>query len=132
MTSANAGIGTQAHLTQMLFLKAAGIDLNVIAYKGARARRQRSDGRTPGLDDRQRRRAGRLHPGGQGPWPVRHQQVPRGRLSDVPTAEEAGLPGFSAVGWFGLAAPRGTPDAVIQRLNAALVAGWANPRRASA
>ena len=34
MTSANAGIGTQAHLTQMLFLKAAGIDLNVIAYKG--------------------------------------------------------------------------------------------------
>ena len=34
VTSANAGIGTQAHLTQMLFLKAAGIDLNVIAYKG--------------------------------------------------------------------------------------------------
>ena len=31
------------------------------------------------------------------------------------------------MGWFGLAAPRGTPDAVIQRLNAALVAGLGEP-----
>jgi len=37
---------------------------------------------------------------------------------EVPTFEEAGLPGYEAVGWFGAVAPAGTPREVIQRLNA--------------
>jgi tripartite-type tricarboxylate transporter receptor subunit TctC len=37
---------------------------------------------------------------------------------DVPTAAEAGLPGFSAPGWFGLVAPAAVPDAIVERLNA--------------
>ena len=37
---------------------------------------------------------------------------------DIPSATEAGLPGWVAFGWFGLAAPAGTPSAVIGRLNA--------------
>ena len=36
---------------------------------------------------------------------------------DVPTFEEAGLPGYEAVGWFGSVAPAGTPREIIQRLN---------------
>ena len=36
---------------------------------------------------------------------------------DVPTLEEAGLPGFPGLGWWGLAAPRGTPPAIVERLN---------------
>jgi tripartite-type tricarboxylate transporter receptor subunit TctC len=36
---------------------------------------------------------------------------------DVPTFEEAGVPGYEAVGWFGSVAPAGTPKAIIQRLN---------------
>ena len=36
---------------------------------------------------------------------------------DVPTFEEAGVPGYEAVGWFGSVAPAGTPRAIIQRLN---------------
>jgi tripartite-type tricarboxylate transporter receptor subunit TctC len=39
---------------------------------------------------------------------------------DVPTVAEAASPGYSAEIWLALAAPKGTPDAVIQRLNAAL------------
>ena len=36
---------------------------------------------------------------------------------DVPTLDEAGLPGFPGQGWWGLAAPRGTPPAIVERLS---------------
>ena len=41
-------------------------------------------------------------------------------LPDVPTVSEAGVPGFHSVTWIGLAAPSGTPSAVLARLNAEL------------
>lgn len=127
VTSANAGIGTQAHLTQMLFLNAAGIDLNVIAYKGgAPAVNDLMGGHLDSMIDNAAAQAGYIQAGKvRGLFVTSKYRV--AAYPDVPTAEEAGLPGFSAVGWFGLAAPRGTPDAVIQRLNAALVAGLGEP-----
>jgi tripartite-type tricarboxylate transporter receptor subunit TctC len=36
---------------------------------------------------------------------------------DVPTFEEAGLPGYEAIGWFGAVAPAGTPAEIINKLN---------------
>src|SRR4051812_36920121 len=42
-------------------------------------------------------------------------------LPDLPTSDEAGVPGLYAPGWFGLFAPRGTPREVLARLNAAMV-----------
>jgi len=45
-----------------------------------------------------------------------HQRV--ASLPDVPTAEEAGLPGFEVTAWYGLLAPAGTPAEVVGRLNA--------------
>src|SRR5262249_387219 len=41
-------------------------------------------------------------------------------LADVPTANEAGLPGFEVGGWHGLYAPKGTPKPIVDRLNKAL------------
>src|SRR3546814_2982729 len=38
-------------------------------------------------------------------------------LPDVPTIAESGYPGFEVITWFGLVAPSGTPQPVIQRLN---------------
>jgi tripartite-type tricarboxylate transporter receptor subunit TctC len=46
---------------------------------------------------------------------------------DVPTFEEAGVPGYEAVGWFGSVAPAGTPKAIIDRLNAETRAALALP-----
>ncbi|HXW41404.1 MAG TPA: tripartite tricarboxylate transporter substrate binding protein [Xanthobacteraceae bacterium] len=52
---------------------------------------------------------------------TRHPGMP-----DVPTVDEAGLPGFYVSIWFGLWAPKGTPAAVIAKLNAATVAALAD------
>jgi tripartite-type tricarboxylate transporter receptor subunit TctC len=48
-------------------------------------------------------------------------------LPAVPTAAEAGLPGFESAAWFGFLAPRGTPRAVIDLLNREVVAAVADP-----
>jgi tripartite-type tricarboxylate transporter receptor subunit TctC len=49
-------------------------------------------------------------------------------LPNVPTLDEAGLKGFPGQGWWGLAAPRGTPPAVIARLNREFVALFSEPK----
>jgi tripartite-type tricarboxylate transporter receptor subunit TctC len=38
-------------------------------------------------------------------------------LPDAPTFSEAGVPGYEYIGWTGVAAPAGTPAAVVERLN---------------
>jgi tripartite-type tricarboxylate transporter receptor subunit TctC len=42
-------------------------------------------------------------------------------IPEMPTVAEAGLPGFQVIGWFGLFAPAGTPNAVVQKLNSEIV-----------
>jgi tripartite-type tricarboxylate transporter receptor subunit TctC len=49
-------------------------------------------------------------------------------LPDVPTMEEVGYKGFIVEPWFGFMAPKGTPKAVIERLNAAFNRAIQNPR----
>jgi tripartite-type tricarboxylate transporter receptor subunit TctC len=48
-------------------------------------------------------------------------------LPDVPTAKEAGLPEYLVSGWFALLAPRGTPPAIVARLNSELKAAIEDP-----
>jgi tripartite-type tricarboxylate transporter receptor subunit TctC len=53
---------------------------------------------------------------------ARHPMIP-----DVPTAAEQGYPGFELDAWVALFAPAGTPDAVVQKISAALEAGLQKP-----
>jgi tripartite-type tricarboxylate transporter receptor subunit TctC len=53
------------------------------------------------------------------------QRLPQ--LPDVPTVAEAGLTGYDSTGWFGLVAPAGTPDAIVERLNAEITAALNDP-----
>lgn len=46
---------------------------------------------------------------------------------EIPTVDEAGLPGFYISAWHGLWVPKGTPKAIIARLNAAVVEALADP-----
>jgi tripartite-type tricarboxylate transporter receptor subunit TctC len=55
--------------------------------------------------------------------PVRSRVIP-----DLPTADESGIPGLYAVGWFGLFGPRGLPKEVVAKLNAAMVQALADPK----
>ena len=47
--------------------------------------------------------------------PIRSASAP-----DIPTVSESGVPGYEAETWFGIAAPAGTPDAIVNRLAAEL------------
>lgn len=49
-------------------------------------------------------------------------------LPDVPTVAESGYPGYSSGSWAGVAVPKGTPPAVIARLNQAVLAALADPQ----
>ncbi len=48
-------------------------------------------------------------------------------MPDIPSADEAGVPGFYMLGWFGFFAPKGTPPDVISKLNGAMVQALADP-----
>ena len=49
-------------------------------------------------------------------------------IPDLPTSDEAGIPGLYAAGWFGLFGPRGLPKEVVAKLNAAMVQALADPK----
>ena len=46
---------------------------------------------------------------------------------ELPTFEEAGVPGYEAIGWFGVVAPANTPAEIINRLNREIAAALAVP-----
>ena len=48
-------------------------------------------------------------------------------MPDIPTSDEAGVPGFYMSGWFGFFAPKGTPADIIAKLNIAMVQALADP-----
>jgi tripartite-type tricarboxylate transporter receptor subunit TctC len=54
--------------------------------------------------------------------PTRSTSVP-----NIPTSDEAGVPGLYMSGWFGFFAPKGTPKDIIAKLNASMVAALADP-----
>jgi len=127
ITFGNAGMGTQQHLTQLMFARAAGIEVNVVPYKGSspamtdllgghiNAVLDNTGVQTPFIQ------AGKV----RALFVTNPQRV--AALPDVPTAPEAGLPGFSAVAWFGLAAPHGTPDAVVEKVQQTIARAFAKP-----
>ena len=49
------------------------------------------------------------------------------QLPDVPTASEAGVPGYQSTGWGGVVVPRGTPTPIVAKLNAAIMKALSIP-----
>jgi tripartite-type tricarboxylate transporter receptor subunit TctC len=58
---------------------------------------------------------------------MRWQRYRLAAAPDIPTVDEAGLPGFYESGWWALFAPKGTPRDVIGKLNTAVIDALANP-----
>lgn len=127
ITFGNAGMGTQQHLTQLMFAKAAGIEVNIVPYKGSSpAMNDLLGGHIDAVLDNTGVQTPFIQSGKVRPLFVTNPERVS-VLPDVPTAQEAGLAGFSAVAWFGLAAPRNTPDAVVQKIQQTLAAEFAKP-----
>ena len=127
ITFANAGLGTQSHLTQMMFLKAAGIEANIVAYRGGTPMvTDLMGGHVDAAFDNAAAQMANVRANKVRALfvtsPTRLESMPQ-----VPTADEAGLPGFTASGWFGLAAPKGTPQAIIERMNQAIAEAFKKP-----
>ena len=127
LSFANAGMGTQAHLTQVMFMKAAGITANIVPYKGGvPATTDLMGGHVDAMIDNAAAQVANVQAGKVRALFVTTQQR-SASLPRVPTADEAGLPGFVTSGWFGLAAPKGTPQAIIDKLHTVIVKGMAQP-----
>ena len=114
----SAGNGTTTHLAIVLLEQAAGIKLAHVPYKGAApAVQDLVAGQIDGLVDNPplvlpHVRSGALRALA---WAAPQRMA---ILPDVPTAAEAGLPGFEASSWFALVAPAGTSPEIVARLNA--------------
>lgn len=118
---ASSGSGSSGHLAFKMLEMAAGISLVHIPYKGGGpAIMDVIGGQVPILFINQDNalphvQAGKLHA-------LAVASTERNPVyPNVPTVAESGFPGFSAVSWFGLSAPAGTPKDVIQKLNEATV-----------
>jgi tripartite-type tricarboxylate transporter receptor subunit TctC len=117
LSIAHGGNGTAMHLSAALLAQMADVDVVQVPYKGSGpAALDVLAGNVPlAVVDLpaalQQIRAGKLVA-----YAVTSpQRLPQ--LPDVPTVAEAGLPGYESIGWFGVVAPAGTPQAIVQRLN---------------
>jgi tripartite-type tricarboxylate transporter receptor subunit TctC len=115
---ASAGNGASGHMAMELLKLKAGLDLQHVPYRGGGpAMNDVVAGQIPMMFINQdmafaQAAAGAVRMIGVA-GPERNPSAP-----DLPTIAEQGFPGFSAVSWNGLAAPAGTPQAVIDRMNA--------------
>lgn len=122
LSIAHGGNGTAMHLSAALFSQMADVKLVEVPYKGSGpAALDVLAGNVPlAVVDLpsalQHIKAGKLVA-----YAVTSpQRLPQ--LPDVPTAAEGGLAGYDSTGWFGVVAPAGTPQAVVNRLNAEITA----------
>lgn len=113
---ASAGVGSQVHLAAENFADAAGIDIQHVPYKGeALGYNDLIAGQVQMMVGNFAAASALLGPNRLRALAVTsRQRMPQ--LPEVPTAQEAGLPQFENIGWFGLLAPAGTPAAVIQKV----------------
>ncbi|HEV7458562.1 MAG TPA: tripartite tricarboxylate transporter substrate binding protein BugD [Roseococcus sp.] len=119
---ANAGIGAASHLCGLLFQSALNVPLTTVPYRGtAPAMADLMGGRVDILCDQTTNTTQQIAANQVRAYAVTTRERVAA-LSDLPTAAEAGLPGFEVSVWHGMYAPRGTPAPVVQRLSQALQA----------
>ena len=123
---ASSGSGTSVHLSGELFKYMTGIDMRHIPYKGAGpAITDLIGGQVDVLFDNMPSIIGHIRGGSLRALGVTSAQRSPA-LPDVPAVSEV-VPGYEASAWFGMAAPKGTPPAVIARLNREINAALADP-----
>jgi tripartite-type tricarboxylate transporter receptor subunit TctC len=121
-----AGAGSAAHVSGAYFQAATGTRFQFVPYRGAGPAMQDL---VAGQIDLMFDQASNALPHVQAGKIRAYAVTAKARLTaapEIPTVDEAGLPGFHVSIWRGFWAPRGTPDDVIGKLNSAVVATLAD------
>jgi len=126
-TQGTGGVAATSHIAGIFFQQISGTRFTLVPYRGA----------GPAMQDLV---AGQIDmmidPAANTLPQVRADRIKalavtaKSRLAaapDVPTVDEAGLPGFYVENWQGFFAPKGTPPAIVARLNEAIVDALADP-----
>jgi tripartite-type tricarboxylate transporter receptor subunit TctC len=117
---ASSGPGTPYHMAGELFKAMAGVDIVHVPHKGSdQARTAVLGGQVQMMFDAITTMAGQARAGkvrALGTTGKKRSSV----MPDVPTIDEAGVPGYEATIWLGLMAPKGTPRPVLEKLNASV------------
>jgi tripartite-type tricarboxylate transporter receptor subunit TctC len=117
---AHAGVGSFTHTASVLFAMMAGIEVEMIPFKGGGPAMIDVMGghshllMNSYLASVPHIRSGKLKPLGVSDLRRTHL------LPDVPTIDEAGVAGYQAANWWGIAAPAGTPQPIVDKLYAAI------------
>jgi len=123
---ASSGAGTSVHLSGELFKSMAGINMKHVPYKGAGpATTDLIGGQVDVLFDNMPSIIGHIRGGTVRALGVTSAQRSPA-LPDVPAVGDT-VPGYEASAWFGVAVPKGTPAAVVARLNKEVNAALADP-----
>ena len=127
LTFATAGVGSAAHMAAALFDQMAGVQMLHVPYKGASEAAPATAAGNVSVTF-----------GGQGAaWPL----VAAGNVKalgltgskrspthpDVPTVAEAGVSGYEIADWVGMLAPAGTPQLIVEKLNAEVQKALTDP-----
>jgi tripartite-type tricarboxylate transporter receptor subunit TctC len=126
LNMASGGIGTPQHVSGELFKLMAGVNMQHVPYRGAAlALTDLISGQVQVMFDTipasiEFIRAGKLHP------LAVTSATPLDILPGLPTIGDV-LPGYEATSWSGIAAPKGTPADIVQRLNQEINAALADP-----
>ncbi len=113
----STGTGTSAHLSGFMLMQRMGINATHIPYKGAEALNGLLAGQTDFMFATIPSVIGQIKAGKLTPIAVTSLKRSRS-MPDIPTVEELGFKGYQAGSWFGLLAPVGTPQAIIDKVNA--------------
>jgi len=122
-----AGVGSPAHVSGAYFQKETGTRFQFVPYRGAAPAMQDL---IAGQIDLMFDQAVNSLPHVRGGKIKAYAVTANTRLAsapEIPTVDEAGLPGFYISIWSGMWAPKGTPKDVVEKLNAAVVGALAHP-----
>ena len=119
---ANAGLGSASHLCGLMFQSATKIEMQTVPYKGTGpAMSDLIGGQVDLMCDQTTNTTSQIEAGKVRAYAVTSKQrLTTPALAKLPTLEEAGLKGFNVTIWHALYAPKGTPKAVVDKLNSAL------------
>ncbi len=127
VSAGTGGAGTPSHVSSVYFQNTLGSKFQIVHYRGSAPAMQDL---LAGHIDLSFEQAANALPQIRAGKIRAYAVTAKSRIptaADIPTVDEAGLPGFYMTVWHGIWTPKGTPQPVIDKLNAAIVEALADP-----